>query len=208
MAKKQSQETGWPRRSDRPFIGSSTQDIDLQFMRMTGLTRSYISGFQTAADIVIDGIGTRARFERCPEMFIAAGFLYRQSLELHMKYIMEMSNRVGTTKFTKKELQGHDLRKLWTYTRKALIKGWPDGEKTVLNAIARIIKEFVAVDGTGQEFRYARRTDEKASLRNLPRYPDAAKLKRTMGRVYRFFESCAIGLEAYSDYLASSADYY
>ncbi len=74
--------------------------------------------------------------------------------------------------------------------------------------IARIIKEFESVDESGQEFRYATRTDKKASLKNLPRNPDAQKLKRTMGKVYKFLDSCSIGLDGYFDSLNANADYY
>lgn len=208
MAKTRAKNTGWPGRGDKVFVQGDDPNLDILFMRVTGFDRHYISAFQTAADVVIDSIATRPRLDRCPEMFFAAAFLYRQSLELHMKYIMQMSNRLGDTKFTPKQLHGHKLGELWKHTRKALIEGWPGGSKHPLNMIARIIKEFEAVDESGQEFRYATRSDKKASLKNLPRNPDAQKLKSTMGKVYKFFESCSVGMDAYLDALSENAGYY
>jgi hypothetical protein len=207
MAKSRSKNTGWPGRGDRAFVDSDDPHLDIQFMQATSFDRHYISGFQKAADTVIDAMATRLGMDRSPEMFIAAAFLYRQALELHMKYIMGMSNHVGETSFTRKELHGHKLGELWRHTRKALTKTWPDGSKHPLNMTARIVKEFEAVDESGQEFRYSRRTDERESLKNLPSNPDAQKLKRTMGKVYTFFECCSSGLDAYWDSLNSNADY-
>jgi hypothetical protein len=119
-----------------------------------------------------------------------------------------MKIRLCDTNFTLSQLHVHKLSELWMHTRKALIKGWPGASKHPLNMIARIIKEFEAVDESGQEFRYATRSDTKASLKNLPRNPDTQKLKRTMGKVYKFFESCSMGMDAYFDALSSKADFY
>ncbi|WP_339907190.1 hypothetical protein [Symmachiella dynata] len=203
MTKKQTHENGWPSHSGSLFVDGDDPDLDILFMQLTGFEIHYISAFKSAADVVIDSILTNTGLDRHPEMFISAAYLYRQSLELQMKYIMKMSNQIGRTEFTTQQLLGHNLVTLWRHTSAALVQIWPKGSTQPLDFITGIIREFDAIDETGQEFRYATRTNNTESLNKLPRFPDAGILKQTIGKAHEFLGSCSSGLDTFFDQLNS-----
>lgn len=186
----------WPKKGDKAFVDGPLA-ADLTFLFVTGLDRAYIASFKKAADIVVGSLGRLPEYER-DELFYSVGYLYRHALELQMKYILHLAKQMNIVPELPEAANEHALHPLWNETRKVLSAVWDDDAK-ILNPIEAIIQDIHKVDPSGQEFRYATRTDQKASLRNLPSKVSLLKLQTAVSGIYEFLEGCAGGMEAALD---------
>jgi hypothetical protein len=80
-----------------------------------------------------------------------------------------------------------------------ILRLYPDESKEILGAMESIIQEFHEIDPIGQEFRYAKRTDQKPSLTNLPNEFSLDDLLLTMAKVEVYFDGIVSVLDAKID---------
>ena len=121
----------------------------------------YSTGFRDAGDILVSQ-GIEARMQD----FVAfpALYCYRHALELAMKDVVYEWERAETGDF--EVIQTHNLEPIWTRTRDALERAWPEGESDQLDRMGAIIAEIALVDPKGEQFRYDR--DRQGFVRELP----------------------------------------
>lgn len=80
-------------------------------------------------------------------------FCYRHGIELHLKYLLQLSSSVTRTHTS--YARNHKLQDNWAAFAKACTSAsWPFVNKTELSMAGDIIDEFCEIDPTGQVFRY------------------------------------------------------
>jgi hypothetical protein len=131
------------------FCGTGAQHVDLDWMKLIGLSGYYVSGYKNAADKLVDEAKTDA------SLFFPVGFLYRQYIEIHLKYLLHCIRWLNVVPLVDSDIHGHELDKLWMKARKALETKWPAPTYDELDAVESIILDFHQVDPSGQELRYA-----------------------------------------------------
>lgn len=157
---------------------------------------TYAKGYKDAADFIVLGAidGSRHFNFQINELVFPIVFLYRQYVELRLKDIISLGNRLnGRRPLLPPDLQDHEVQKLWKKA-KPIIKSVssivaPDD----LEAVETIVKAFKKVDPTGMVFRYP--VDKKGCF-HLPEMTvvNLGGLKETMQKVGEF-------LDGYSEYL-------
>jgi hypothetical protein len=95
--------------------------------------------------------------------------LYRQYIELHLKYVLALVRDLNVIPVTRSEMKGHDLKELWKRARKGIVTKWPESDNhRKLERAQSIVLEFHRIDESGQEKRYTTLWNGEISLRNLP----------------------------------------
>lgn len=70
--------------------------------------------------------------------FRPVAFLYRHYLEVQLKRIVQLADKLLHTKDRKQALATHDLLKLWTEARKVLERVWPDADDSQLKKPSQV----------------------------------------------------------------------
>lgn len=173
-------ETRWPQEGDRLFVESKWAydahiicDPEERFYRMP-------MGFKRAGDILVDQAAT-AVVHRANVIYPAL-FCYRQSIELHLKRLIEEFGQ-GTVASQKNT---HDLSILWerfmhiANERRA-------SESIGLSAAQRLVHEMDSADKKSDGFRFPTGTDGKPFLFG-GRGIDLDNLREVMQGLENFFE--------------------
>jgi len=158
----------------------------------------YAVGFKDAADKVVEAA---ASDDRNPDLlFFPVTYLYRHSLELSLKDIVRMSARSGAIavpgSVLTEMLGGHNLYCIWRQTRAAIEAVWPDGPKSHVDTVEKIILEFHGLDKSGQAFRYPTDKSGRPHLDSAPKWVSLQNLKRTFDAVDTFLDACYAGIDA------------
>ncbi len=102
----------------------------------------YASGYKLAADKLAEETAT----EDLDLVVFPMVFLYRHYVELRLKSIIVLGNRLDGTPC---EIPvGHDIGRLWQQAVETI-------EKDAIEPINTLIKQLAAADPTGQSFRYS-----------------------------------------------------
>ncbi len=189
-------ELPWPKKGDKLF----SNDGEGEFFHLGSImwhNPGYSRAFKEAADTLIESYQASLNRFHNDELFFPVAYLYRHSLELKLKEIVQIgvALRVLTRKEVEKAMEKHNLAKLWTRARKPIEDCWPDGDKTPLKAVEAVINELHQADRSGQAFRYE--SDKGGMLHRHPDLPEHIKitsLKQTMDAVYTFLDACYDGL--------------
>ena len=188
------------------FRGEGPRHVNLDFLRLIGLDGYYVKGYKMGADRLVDGATADA------ELFFPAAFLYRQYIELHLKYVLAALRYLDVIPVSDADLHGHSLQKLWKQVREGLLSKWPGSDpQPELDGAERIIMDFHSADPTGQELRYAVTSKGTRSLDKLPGELSLTGFHDTMQKLHEVLESCsnvlysevgAIQQEEYNDAMA------
>lgn len=121
-------------------------------------------GYKNAAGKLVELVISRKAIP--DEMLYPVLFLYRHYIELRLKEIIQLGNRIATGNWDASH--GHDLNSLWDKVEPVLrdkVSGMTDEE---IKAIGNIIKQLQEVDTQNAEvFRYPKTTKGKVSLEDL-----------------------------------------
>jgi len=175
----------WP----KAFSNVGDAHVDLDWMRFVGLDMYYVDGYKTAADRLVDAVATD------PHLVFPIGYMYRQYLEVHLKYILSNMRSLNVMTLADRDVHGHHLDKLWAKTRACIEKKWQTGRDPDLDGVETVILDFHNTDPTGQELRYARTTSGDQSLEKLPSSVSLGGLRDTLSKVYEVLNSCSQALD-------------
>ncbi len=197
----------WPEKGERAFVaGDSEESLHLDSI-MTHFPQ-HAESFKLAAEMVIDAYQNRPRLGHRDELFFPIVYLYRHSIELKLKDVIQvgMAERFftprdkeklrGTPATAEKNakrgiLQDHNLVKLWGYVRKLLIAKFPNDIQEAVSATEPIIQEFHRVDPTGQVLRYERDNDgERHQYGTVPEFVSLENLRSKVDKVFTFLDCC------------------
>lgn len=121
----------------------------------------YIAGFERAAQVLGDHAAEfRADVDALTMPIL---FCYRQWAELQLKALWSNGSQLIGRDAT--PLKTHDLRVLWRRVRPIIETVWPEGDRSELDRLERVLHELAEFDGPhGTGFRYPTDNDGQASL--------------------------------------------
>ncbi len=214
------EEIRWPKKGDNPFLvkcadPNSPTWASLHWLVSLNINDSFFANaFKEAADKIIKELSRGEEPWNHDTIFMPIAYLYRHSLELKMKHLIEMGINLDLLEKDEKvssALKSHKLYQLWNYVRQVVERNWPEGPKEDLNAAERIIQEFHNIDKTGQSLRYSEDSSGKKSLDGFPKFVQLTDLNDVVDAVFNLLEGCEAGfdhaLEIRNDMLRDS-DYY
>lgn len=179
------QQLMWPSRFETPFVETgpfrgawAAKRTDERLYRM-------IRGFHEAGDLLAtEGAGDPRRAQN---LLYPAIFNYRQSLELHLKYLlMAYGPLVGE----KPDFQNHGLTGLWEKCKRvvACLEGRPEpSDPDAFRAVDAQIAEFDATDPGSYSFRFAYDTKGDAIDLTISEI-DLSNLLKVMASLHNFLE--------------------
>jgi hypothetical protein len=174
-----------PQPDDRPFIEAHplrgayvARNTDERLYRL-------INGFRNGADLLVERAMEEPHFQS--NLVYPIIFNYRQSLELHLKYLLMA---YGPLTEATPDFRSHDLKKLWSKYRhvvESLDPGLSDGDTEAINAAEACIAEFGQVDPGSDAFRFAH--DSKGHPIQLQiNNVDLSNLREVMASIHNLLE--------------------
>lgn len=190
----------WPQKGDKAFIGGydhrSPVYASLEWLKGSGY--DYIpTSFKEAADKIVNNLESGKSTMHADIFFFPVCYLYRHSIELELKNIIEIGVRLGILSDDKKhkELQGsHSLHPLWNRAEVALKEFYAGDPPEDLNAAGCLVQQFHEIDKTGQSFRYSTTKTGESTLDNAPKSVDLANLRDKIDGLYNFLTATQHGM--------------
>jgi len=160
--------------------------------------------FKKSGDYVVEHLSRGEESGHPDGQFMPVAYLYRHSLELMLKHLVDLGIRAELIMISSDEsaVKLHNLVSLWDFARPALEERWPDGDKTVIRNTEALIREFQKMDKSGQNFRYSHNLEGKSVLPKMPPIVDIKEFSEKFAGIFNFLSGCAIGLEEAADYVA------
>ena len=161
--------------------------------------------YAEAADSIVERRLNLPQSNSADGLFMPVAYLYRHSIELHLKELIKFFLRVGElsdSKGLQNLLQrSHGLHKLWSRIE-PLIRGLAYSPKDpAASNVASFLKELDSCDPSGTSMRYARSSDgTTVSSATFPARIDLVKLRESVKAVNNF-------LGGSLDYASSLYDY-
>lgn len=146
--------------------------------------------YAEAADTIVERRLTLPQSNSIDGLFMPVAYLYRHSIELHLKELLRFFVRVGEvpeSKELERILQRHGLRRLWLRVEQPVRKLGNSPTDPVADNVASFLRKLDACDPGGTSMRYARSTDgSKASSDLFPARVDLLKLRHSVKAVNNF----------------------
>lgn len=178
-------ESPWPTADERAFIevhplrgATVAEHSDERLHRM-------INGFCEAAHVLVEQSETEPHSRR--NFIYPVVFLYRQSLELHLKYfLMAYGPLAGEVP----NFCSHNLEDLWSSCKRLIAhfdSNPTPADKQTFQAVDDHIAEFDAIDPHSDALRFAH--DTKGRPIRLPMATvDLPNLRKVVSRIHNFLE--------------------
>lgn len=182
----------YPEVGDRLFIEGDISEYSLSFSMFAGKPSLYYKSYKKAADIIVKHI-LEDKSNKDGALLYPVAFLYKHSIELLLKQIAYDGKAVLGGE--KKELFGHDLKKLWGICRPILEEIWPDAESVELEATEETINTFCDVDPYSTAFRYHIDKNGNKSLKNIDSPICIINLSEIVNKTYNLLDSCRVGID-------------
>lgn len=179
---------GWPSTGDRPFQPATPahRPVDVAGARYVGFaSHLYLLGYRRAAELLLPELTSRSN----PQLVFPFLFLWRQHIELSLKYVIELARRVhGETG----NVHGHRLPDLWRECRRLLeIDETADEVLSTYDAIDLIVADLEVADPNSVQSRYAEGETPDFLVKSLAKVPDgfdAAHFEAVLTKVSFFFD--------------------
>ncbi len=196
----------WPSFNDNAFKegGFGPTDVEVKWIIDAQWDWTLVKGFKEAADKIIDDLATDDSGMLKGKFFFPVAYLYRHSIELHLKGLISDGIKLGILdkEKTKEWLGQHDIQhniyELWKKARYVLENVFPDlseKEYHTLPTVEKILLQFHSIDKSGQSFRYLKNKKDEPLIQELPKSVNLQRLKNTMEALFNFFDSCDDYLE-------------
>ena len=150
----------WPdvRRSIFKMDEETANDLDTmcctQFIGLNYYGNNYLGDqYKRAADIIVASKqkGVTDTYYSSPEgLFMPVAYLYRHSLELKLKGLLEQIIECDLYEDVDKVLDKHNIIKIWQKIKPILKNQWPKADPKPLNNTEALITDFHKIDKSGQ----------------------------------------------------------
>jgi hypothetical protein len=176
-------ESRWPSAEDRAFVevhplygARVAERTDERLYRM-------ITGFREAGDLLVEQ-GELEPYRR-RNLLYPVIFTYRQSLELHLKYLLMA---YGPLAGEAPDFPNHGLKRLWLKCKRVILFFEGDHEPAeTFEAVEGRLAEFDAVDPGSDAFRFAHNTRGEPTI--LPcETVDLSNLRTVMASLHNVLE--------------------
>jgi hypothetical protein len=181
----ESQEIMWPSRHEKLFVEAPPFQGAWPANRTDERLYRMIRGFHETGDILAAAcVGARRRSQNLLYPIICN---YRQSLELHLKYLLMV---YGPVAGENPDFQNHGLKGLWTKCKRVIshLEGsdYP-GDAEALQAVDAQIADFDEVDPGSYSFRFAHDTRGGPIPLEIPEI-DLQNLRKVIESLHNFLE--------------------
>lgn len=193
----------WPQKGDKLFVAGTDWYHNACLNFVSDSFTLYIKGYKEAADKLV----TFVMEDRSHLDFIVFPiiFLYRQFLELNLKYLAREGNRLldvapkSKTGFS----GGHDLPFLWKECKAILLQigsQYPELQisKDDLNVVGQLLTEFSQIDPGSDSSRYPVDRDNNPSIPHLD-IINVRHLAEVMQKLATFFDAISSAISVYLD---------
>ena len=200
---KELKEIRWPKRGDNPFMikegdRMSPAWVSLEWLASMGADDTiYSEAFKISADKLVSLLSQESNKIPSDMYFMPITYLYRHSLELKLKEIINLGLRLQLIEQdddVSENLTRHGLIKLWKHARIVIEKYWSDSPKQDVSSAAGIIQAFHNIDKSGQSLRYSKNISGKSNMKNMPKEADLNQIKDVFDGIYNFLNGCESGL--------------
>jgi len=179
-----------PQLGDSLFKLNPTGNVnaDLSFLKSDKFDLLYASGFKRAGDAIIQQYEDTYEWYKEPELFMPAMYSYRHFVELTLKWHIKCGRVWKLTAPTDRDMKSHQLTRLWDLAKPVIQAIWNSCDPDVIQAVERIVLEMNSIDESGQNLRYATDTRDNHTLDQVPDTVSLDHLRRTMQKIWGFFE--------------------
>ena len=175
----------WPVATDRAFIDVHPLHGALVAKRTDERLYRMINGYCETAHQLVELSETEPHLRQ--NFIYPVVFLYRQSIELHLKYLLMAYARLAGDA---PDFRNHDLVSLWSRCKRVFqfFEGTPEpADKEMFEAVEGRITEFDVVDPGSDAFRFAH--DTKGQGINLPMsFVNLPNLRKVVASLHNFLE--------------------
>jgi hypothetical protein len=159
----------WPTKGDRPFhpTTEARRPVSIEWARHVGhAAHLYLLGYGRAAELLLPEL-----IRRNDQLVFPFLFLWRQHVELYLKYLIELAREfhgeAGTT------AHSHSLPKLWNEFRRLFeVEEQSDDTRSTCDAVEQIIADLEMADPNSTQSRYAEGETEDFLVESLAEVPD------------------------------------
>lgn len=191
----------WPEKGKQLFV-EGNEDSEFSHFGWGSLQSQlvgYMDGYKEAADNLMDQ-ALQSKDIRTLDIFVFPTlFLYRQYLELVMKYVF-LVHAGASTKEKQSALNEmkHDLARCWNKIMPLLLKDASEEEARDVETVGDYVRQFHAFDRSSFTFRYPMTMDLSPVLRSQKRL-DLPNLRLRMNELANFFDGAIAKLDAMSE---------
>jgi hypothetical protein len=169
---------------------------------------TYLDGYKAAADSLIDRALDSKDISVLDTLVFPIFFLYRQFLELVMKFIfLAYSDAKKQEKISALNMAGHNLEMIWRQIKPLLLEGASEVETEDVGIVEDYVLQFQMFDRTSFAFRYPITKDLSLVLPHEERV-DLPNLKARMDELANFFDGASGKLDAIKGIDAALAQEY
>jgi len=161
--------------------------VDVAGARYVGFaSHLYLLGYRRAAELLLPELTSRSN----PQLVFPFLFLWRQHIELSLKYVIELARRVHGE--AGNGVHGHKLPSLWRECRRLLeLDDTADEVRSTYDAVGLIVADLEAADPNSVHSRYAEGETQDFLVTSLAQVPDgfnAEHFEAVLTKVSFFFD--------------------
>jgi hypothetical protein len=200
---KELKEIRWPKMGDNPFMikdgdRMSPAWVSLEWLASMGPGDTiYAEAFKTSADKLVSLLCQENNKIPSDMYFMPITYLYRHSLELKLKEIINLGLRLQLIEQDVEisdDLKRHEFIKLWKHARIIIEKYWPNSPKQDVSSATGIVQSFHNIDKSGQSLRYSQNISGKSNMKGMPRKAELTQIRDVFDAIYNFLGGCQSGL--------------
>lgn len=196
----------WPQKGDQLFKADNDWWLNAAVDHWNKDFHSYAEGYKQAADIIIEYVKANPRGSRAPldYLIFPVVFLYRQYIELRLKEIILIGNKLNHNN------QGvpthHRIDELWNQARAILERD--SAKKGDLDIVGNCIGEIAKIDPLSTAFRYPTDKEGNKSITAEQLLINVRHLQEIMARLASFLDASSEYLLIQWQQLMEIEDYY
>jgi predicted nucleotidyltransferase len=180
----------WPEDGDQLFL--SNDPMEDAWIHPSSINFVvYADSYKRAADhLVKEAI---RKHKEQDSLIYPILFLYRQHIELQMKYIIRTWYR--RRKNEAPNYMHHNLERLWQGCREIIEEAWPSGDSDDVDIVEEVIHELAEADPGSFTFRYPIDTNDEPVIEEET-FIDLRNLYVVMEKTSHFLDGCGEGITA------------
>ena len=155
----------------------------------------YAHSYKLAADKLVQYVNEHE--QKQDYLVFPIVFLYRHSIELWLKHIIELGNALYDVDegFPK----SHLIDRLWQEARKVAEKAWPTAPREELEEVEAYLKVLHSIDPGSFAFRYPTNKDGAPSLPDIT-YVNLRHFSEVANKIDELLSGISMGLSAFLDF--------
>jgi hypothetical protein len=184
----------WPQKGDLLFIPGDDWWNNACVNYSPGAWYQYIIGYKRAAERLCDSLASDRSY--ADFLVYPIIFLYRQYIELILKYLLLRGKPLFNEKFDLKNAN-HEIPPLWKECCGVLRRTFPNDTTLEhdIECIDGIISQLTTIDKSSMTFRYPVDKDGNPMLTSTIKLINLRNLSEVMRRVATFFDSASMAID-------------